>query len=209
MRKVRAHRLREPPFSRETAIAPQLQPERRIADRSGHEHMIAGRRSRAPRHLSVRDDAERRNRNGRRPGSAIGIAAEQRTAILGRVLAEPACEAGKPGFVPPIRQGERQQEAERLRAFGGEVGEIYPQRLAADRVGRIVGKEMDAADDAVGREHEIASRRRRYRRRVIAEAERAGMGRQRAEIARDQAIFGRFPSVACIWHCIAHRSPIV
>ena len=57
----------------------------------------------------------------------------------------------------------------------------------ADRPGKV-----HAGNDAVGREHQIASRRRRDRGRVVGEAERARMGRERPEIARDQAIFGRF-----------------
>ena len=51
---------------------------------------------------------------------------------------------------------------------------------------------MHAGDDAVGRQHEIASGRRRHDGGVIDQAERAGMLGQRPEIARDQAILGRF-----------------
>ena len=90
----------------------------------------------------------------------------------------------------PRRQRDRDEKADRLCAFGGEIGQIHAQRLAADAFGRIVGKEMDAGDDAVGLEHEIASGRRGQDCRVIAEAESAGMRRQRTEIARDQAFLG-------------------
>ena len=55
----------------------------------------------------------------------------------------------------------------------------------------IVGKEMHAADDGVGLEHQIAARRRRDEGGIVGQAERARMGRERLEIARDQTIFGR------------------
>ena len=69
---------------------------------------------------------------------------------------------------------------------GFKTGEhiVYP----AHGVGRIVGEEMHAADDAVGLEHEIATRGRRDHGRVVGEPERAGVLGQRPEIARNQAL---------------------
>ena len=61
------------------------------------------------------------------------------------------------------------------RALGGKVGQVHPQRLPGDRIGRIIGKEMHAADDAVGGEHEIAARRRRDRCGIVDQPEGAGM----------------------------------
>ncbi len=49
---------------------------------------------------------------------------------------------------------------------------------------------MDAADDAVGLEHEIAPRRRRNRCGIVGEPERARMRRDRPEVSGDQMIFG-------------------
>ncbi len=54
---------------------------------------------------------------------------------------------------------------------------------------------MHAADDGVGLEHQIASRRRRDRRGVVNEPERARMFGERLEIARDQAILAQFDCV--------------
>ena len=51
---------------------------------------------------------------------------------------------------------------------------------------------MHADNDAVGGQHDVASRRRRNDGGVIDQAERAGMLGQRPEIARDQAVFGGF-----------------
>ena len=62
-----------------------------------------------------------------------------------------------------LRQREREQKSDRLGALRREVGQVHPQRLLRDGVWRIVGKEMHAADDAVGRQHEIATRWRRNR----------------------------------------------
>ena len=56
---------------------------------------------------------------------------------------------------------------------------------------------MHADNDAVGREHDVASRRRRNDGGVIDQAKRAGMLGQRPEIARDQAVLGGFWRV---WH---------
>ena len=47
---------------------------------------------------------------------------------------------------------------------------------------------MHAADDGVGLEHELVARRRRQHRRVVDQSERAGMPRERLEMARDQPV---------------------
>ena len=61
---------------------------------------------------------------------------------------------------------------------------------------------MHAGNDAVGFQHEIAARRRRQLGGVINKTQGAGMGRDRAQIARDQAFLGRF---RCVWHRSVHR----
>ena len=71
------------------------------------------------------------------------------------------------------------------RALGGEIGQVHPQRLARDRVGRIVGEKMHAFDDGVGRHHDVLAVRFQDG-GVVVEIERAGIGRERLEIARDQ-----------------------
>ena len=72
-------------------------------------------------------------------------------------------------------------------ALRGEIGKVHPQRLARDRVGRIVGQEMHAFDDGVGRHHDVLARRFQDR-GIVVETERAGIGRERLEIARDQRV---------------------
>ena len=51
---------------------------------------------------------------------------------------------------------------------------------------------MHANNDAVGGQHDVAARRRRNDGSVIDQAKSAGMLGQRPEIARDQAVLGRF-----------------
>ena len=48
----------------------------------------------------------------------------------------PSRETGEPVVADLLRQRQRQQEAERLRALGGEIGQIHPQRLARHVAGR-------------------------------------------------------------------------
>ena len=48
---------------------------------------------------------------------------------------------------------------------------------------------MHAADDGVGREHQIVARRRREQGGIVDQTERAGMARERLEVPRDQAVF--------------------
>ena len=103
----------------------------------------------------------------------------------------PSAKAAKPIVADLLRQRQRQQETERARALGGEIGQIHPQRLARHVACRVVGKEMHAADDGVGLEHQVAARRRLDEGGIVGKAERARMGRDRLEIARDQTVFGR------------------
>ena len=163
----------EPPALGRGRVAPQQQPERGVADGAGHHHAVA--------------------RPWRRRGAPSCRAAPRRTPAIEIVIGpgvrtvsppssgQPKCSASAPSprangasHASPISFGkrEREQKAERARALGGEIGQIHPQRLPGDRIGRIVGKEMHAADDAVGREHEIAARGRRDRGGIVDRARR-------------------------------------
>ena len=154
---------------------------------------VAGLGGRAPHHPAVRHGAERRDRD-RQPVRACGRCrrrgADSHSAP--RPRPRPGANAGEPRFVGAGRQRQRQQKAERPRALGGEIGKIHAQRLAGDPVRRIVGEKVHAGNDAVGRQHKIAARRRRDHGGIIGEAEGARMRGERPEIARDQALFGRF-----------------
>ena len=156
----------------------------------------------APHHRAFRHAAEHGDRDDDRSRRAVGVAAEQRTAVELGVVAQAVGKSRKPVFVDCLRQRERQQKAERGCALGGEVGQIHAQRLAATAPAHRREK-MHAADDGVGREHQIAARRRRDEGGVVGQTQRARMRRQRREVARDQTILGRFWSVC---HRATHPS---
>jgi hypothetical protein len=183
-------------------VPPQQHAKRCIADRAGHDDQVARFCGRTPHHFAVRHRAEGCDRDRRRAERAVGVAAEQRTAISLRVLTKAAGKSREPRFIDCRRQCERQQKAERGCAFGGEIGQIHPQRLAADIFRQVVWENMHANNNAVGGQHDVASGRRRNDGGVVDQAEGAGMLGQRPEIARDQAILGRFWRV---WHRAMHR----
>ena len=137
--------------------------------------------------ISRRNPAERRDRDHRRARRRNSVAAEQRTIEQGGVLAKPARERRQPGIVGgPQRQ--RQHEAGRRGALGGEIGQVHPQRLARDGVGGSSGRKCTPSTMA-SVVTTISSPTRAAGSRVIVETERAGIGRERLEIARDQGVF--------------------
>ena len=171
--KKRNHGVREPPALGQFAVAAQLYPQRRIADRAGHDDTVPGLGGRTPHHLSVRHQPESRDRSRRKSWRLVRVAAEQRTAVARGILAEPSGKRGDPRLVGSRRQRDREQEAHWLGAFGGKIGKIHAQRFAADAFGRIVGKKVHASDHTVGCQYEIASRRRRQRGGIVNEADLA------------------------------------
>ena len=154
----------------EGRIAPQHDAERGVADGAGDNDAVTRLCRGAPHHGAVRDCAERRDRHRQRSRGVIGIAAEQRTGVMLDVVAKSRGKSGDPCVLDLGRQGDRHQKTDRLCTFGGEIGQIHPQRLAADIFGRIVGKKMHARDDAVRCQHQIAVQRRRDDGRVVFEA---------------------------------------
>ncbi len=186
-----AHRAVELPARRGGGVLAQREAERGVADGAGHHDEVALARAGAANHGAVRHGAERRDIDRDGAGAAVGVAAEQRATVMRGVLAQPFSEGFEPIGRQTGRQADRHQEAERRRALRREIGQVDAQRPPRHRVGGIVGKEMHPADDAVGGQHEIASRRRRDDGGVIGETQGAGMGRDRPEIRRDQAVLAR------------------
>ena len=136
----------------------------------------------------MRYRAERGDRNHHRTRRPVGVAAEQWASVELRVGAQPIRESGQPYVGRAVRQREREQETDRFRALGGKIREVDAQRLASDGIGGILGKEMHAADDGIGLEHDIAAGWRHQDRGVIGKAERARMRCERTKITRDQPI---------------------
>ena len=73
----------------------------------------------------------------------------------------------------------------RPRTFGGEIGEADGKRLVGDRVRRIAGKKVHAADDRVAGGDELLALRDRQHRGIVKQAEGGGVGGERREIAGD------------------------
>ena len=161
-------------------------PQRGVADRARHHHALAGLGAAAMNHLARRHAAERGDRDHQRARRRNRIAAEQRTAELRGILAERRRERLQPGLIG-VAQRQRQHEAGRRSALGREIGQVHPQRLARDGVGRIVGQEMHALDDGVRRHHDVVAVGLQGR-GVVVEPEGARVGRKRPEIARDQRV---------------------
>jgi hypothetical protein len=118
------------------------------------------------------------------------------------IFGETAREFAEPRFLDLRRQRQRQQIAERRGALGGEIGQVHAQRLAGDCLGWIIGEEMHAAHEPVGRQHQIATERRRQDRGIVGKPKRAGMGRERRKEARDHPVLGGH--TFCVGaHCLA------
>ena len=67
-----------------------------------------------------------------------------------------------------------------LRALGGQIGQIHPQRLLRDGARRIEGEEIGAFRDGVGGDHQVMTGTRRQQRSIVRQAESA-LARQRRE----------------------------
>ena len=140
-------------------------------------------------HLAVRHRAEGRDRDRHRTRRAHGVAAEQRTTVTVRVLAEPAGERREPRFADLLRQCERRAEirsAARLWRRDRRGSRATPSCAIAS--GGSSGKKCTPATRPSDGEHEIAARGRLDRRGIVKQTEGAGMLGERAEIALDQAI---------------------
>ena len=137
---------------------------------------------RAPHHGAVRHGAERRDRDRSGPGVR---------SVSPPSSGQPKCSASAPS--PPRSREPRlvdirgsasdSRKPSGCAPLAARSERLTRSALRADRVRRIVGKKMHAGDDAVGREHEIAARRRRDHGGIVDQAERARMRRERAKIA--------------------------
>ncbi len=136
----------------------------------------------------MRQCPERCDRYGDRAGRAHGIAAQERAPIGIGIAPKAAREDVQPFLARRVRQGEREEKAGRLGAFGGEIGEVHAQGLLGNHVRGIIGEEMHPADDRVGFEHNVVSRRRHERGGIVEQSECARMSGERTEISRDQPI---------------------
>ena len=174
------------------AASEDIETERGVADRSRHHHAVAGFRAAAMDHPARGHAPERRDRDHQRPRRRNRIAAQQRAAELRRILAKPARERRQPGIV------------------GGRAAPASAQSPPASHPSRRDRTDSPAAPCArscrADRRAENARPRRwrpwspRYRRpigcqdrRVVAETERAGIGRDAAGNSARSASLHRMP----------------
>ncbi len=102
---------------------------------------------------------------------------------------EPCREGGEPGLLRPGRHHQRQREADRFRALGREIRQVHAERLAGDGLGRILGKEVDARHEGIGRHDDLVARWRLKKRGVVQEPE-AARPRQGCKMSGDDVELG-------------------
>ena len=159
-----------------TGVASYQQTERGIADRAGDDHKVACPGPAATHHPAVRQRPECHYGYGHRTGRANRIATQQGAAIGVRIGAQATREGFEPFLADGFREREREEKTRRCRSLGGKIGEVHAQRFLGDRVRGVIDKEMHAADERVGREHQIGTRGRRECRCIVDEPARARMG---------------------------------
>ena len=167
-----------------------LKADRGVADRAGDIEAVAGPDAGAPGHASLRDRTDRGHAQGQGPGRLDRVAAKERAFEGADVGAETLGEGREPFVAPVGGQREREQKSKRPRRLRRKIGEIDPERLAGDRARRIVGEEMDARHQRVGRQHKVFAGRRAHQRRVVTQLKPC-RSRQRGEIAGDEVEFAK------------------
>jgi hypothetical protein len=160
-------RRAEPGEAGTLGIEPQGKTQRRIANGAGDDDGLLCLRMEPRHHPPGRHRAERGDGDGEGARGAYRVATKQRRAIGGAVLAETARERCQRRLVHAWRHREGEQHAERIRALGGKVGKVHPQRLAGDRGRRVVGEEMHAGNQRVLGQHQVVARRRRDHRGIV------------------------------------------
>ena len=190
-------RRRQTGFERARVLPGQLaEADDAVADGSGDEDGISRPGAAASQLAAGLDRAEGGDGDAERAGRGDRIATDQSRPERRLHLHEAVGEAFEPcteRFLPPGRgQRDRQQVGHRLRAHGGEIGQVDGQRLDADAVRRIVGQEVDVGNQHVGGDDEGSSRKEPQGGGIVGQAEGTRRVRgQRREIAGDEPEFVR------------------
>ena len=160
--------------------------ERGIAQPAGDEDRVT-RTGAAPaqrlsrRHLAQDRHAEIERTLGR-------ITADQIHVVRIGKREETARERANPRRIC-VRQRARKQRPARAGTHGRHVGQVHCKRLMPECLGIDVGKKMSSRNQHVHRYGQLAARRRRKQRRIVAYTEH-GMARGTAKEAVDQFEFG-------------------
>ncbi len=182
------------------ATSNHREPECGIADGAADSDEVAHPRGGAAQLPTRRNGAEGGQRQRERPRRRRGVAAHQGDVEFPLIRRQPGGEARKPGFVDGRGEAAGHDIGEGRSTHGREVGEVDPQHLAGDQVGRIFGKKMNAGDECIGGDDQPAPRRDIDQRRVISEPERPfPPGGERPEVAGDELEFTRSPCWVPFW----------
>ena len=164
--------------------AQPLQRQPRFAGAPAQVDVIAGSRCVAPQrrarqHLAEHGDADVQ-------GAARGVAAHQRAGVGVGQGQQAVRKIPQPGVVG-VGQGQRQGEAQRAGAHGGQVAQVDGERLVAEGLRGDVGEKVAALDQHVAGDGELVAGAGLEQGAVVADAQ----GHRRAasgalEVAPDQ-----------------------
>src|SRR5665213_2256389 len=162
------------------------EPSGAVADRARDIDRVARFRAAALDHFALGHKTESRYGNTQRALGGGCVAAKKRDAEFALVFGKPGGEIRQP-FLTHRRQREIEQVIFRRGAFGREIGEIHPQGFFCHRGRGIVRKKIGIRGDLICGDHQIEAGARWNKRRVILQPQRAGIFRERREIAGDEA----------------------
>ena len=161
------------------------QTERALPDRAGNEKPVTRLRRQSRSILRRIDFTPGSNRDDRSATRAERVAATQCQAVMAAVLGKAARKGIEPVRVPVAPEAERQRKAGRHGSLGGKIGQVHPQRLLGDGVGRISRQEVDRFGDCVLGDDQRLTRRDLHQRSIVLKAKRA-FTCERREVALDQ-----------------------
>ncbi|MCY1527647.1 hypothetical protein D9M68_627180 [compost metagenome] len=165
----------------------QRQSPRAIAQLPCDAEQIADLRPRTSQRLAPRYTAK--HREGQAQRAATGIAADQAHRAVLRHLIEAPGEGLQPGRFG-ARHGQRQGEADRRRAHGGQVADRHAQGALAEQERIRSFGEMHPGNQGVGGHRQLLASRHLQQGAVVADAKRhtfAGLRTGRSgEVVTDQ-----------------------
>ena len=142
-------------------------------ERAGDIEQITRLRRSPLHHRTSRNFTEDGDGNRDRPRPSIRIPADQMHAERRLCVAQTSGEPLHPVTGRCLGKAQRHQISSRRRPFCGEIRNIHRQRFPTDILGRVARAEMHALGDRIGLDDEIVPGRRRDRRAIIPQPERA------------------------------------
>ncbi len=168
---------------------PVTQPQTALPGHAADRQALAGAGAVAAQRTARRHRAGGLDAHAQRPTG--NVTADQRDAGPVRQIEHALGEAGQPGLVG-LRQRHRQQEPQRARAHGVEIGQIHRQAAMAHIGGGQVVGEVVAAEAGVQGHYQLVAGGREQQGRVVAGAQHHAIARRvvrAAEVAFYQSEF--------------------